>query len=187
MSTQTPVPQMDNFKHAMCLLDDLAMELEMPDQTYITLANALKDGREAIIDTNLPQVAKPVFRNIIVHKRRGEVCGLVVATTYHGLVITHVRSPECVAEGFKPGDVIHAVNGNTMTSAVQVAHELRRRSGRVNVTVQRIEYEPVEEDNTRFSVTMIQNDNEPHRNDQANNRYFRRARRILNSIVRSID
>lgn len=184
MSATVPVSQTDNFKTAMCLLDDLAMDIDVPDQTYIMLANALKDGREAIIEPKLPQVANPIFRDIVVNKRRGEICGMIVVTTYHGIMITRLNSPESIAAGFKPGDLIHTIGGIKITSAERAAAELRRRYGAFAVTIQRTVYEVLTEENAHIGRHVqhqrIQN-GPPQRQ-----RPVQWTRGVFNRIVRAL-
>ena len=129
---------MTQFQHAMSLLDELVCEFNIPDETYLKIANCLQQGRK-----NELQKSYPHFDNdskvFLFSKNANERIGIqLLNTPKNQVVISHVTEDGLADQvGMKPGDFITEVNGHPISDAKDAIRRLKI-SGRVVVKAWRL-------------------------------------------------
>ena len=178
-----------SYTEAMSLLDDLVEKVDVPDNTYNTIALALKKANDTE-KRNSKESAMYVTTRFAIRKQRHESIGLILRGTPAGVIlITEVRPGSiCDLVGIKPGDIIIEVNNMRQYTVQDLCDTLRYANGVVTITTWRIEYDERDEPTELPSIAQPSQEppSEPEQSRPPENSSrqtaFRRVRDAYNRI-----
>ncbi|AET42414.1 hypothetical protein EXVG_00387 [Emiliania huxleyi virus 202] len=180
-----------SYTEAMSLLDDLIEDVDVPDNTYNTIALALKKANDTEKSKH-GESAMYVTTRFAIRKPRHEQIGLVLTETSTGVIlITEIRPGSiCDLVGMKPGDIITEMNNVRRYTVQDICNTLRYADGVITIGTWRIEYYTERDEPTQLP-TISQPSQEPlsapeqtHPLENSSRRTaFRRVRNAYNSIL----